>query len=239
MQYTDVELKPFAFTKAAENPDMVNALEMTLKSWCDGIERLLDDKSRVEGENDGPDTELEYWRGRMAKLNSVIEQLKKREARVVLGVLMAARSKVYKTWKTIDMRITDEANEAKDNVKYLITLEKSLEPMYSGTPLNVIDAMPSLMNNVKMMHTIARYYNTPERMTTLLCKITNQLIANCKRFIERPGKMWEQDLGELLRNLAITLRWDIDCMARPPITCAPTMTPAFAPLWKSGLCSEP
>lgn len=181
-------------------------LESVLKVWCDSIERLLADEARAGGENDGPDTELEYWRARMAKLNSVMEQLKKREARVVLGVLMAARSKVYKQWKAVDVRITDVANEAKDNVKYLITLEKSLEPMYSGTPHNVIDAMPSLMNNIKMMHTIARYYNTPERMTTLLCKVTNQLIANCRRFIEHPGKMWDQDLGSLLDNLAITLR---------------------------------
>jgi len=205
-EYTNVELKPYAFTKAADDPELVGALESVLRGWCDSIQKLVDDETRSDGDNDGPDTELEYWRGRMAKLNSVIEQLKKREARVVLGVLMAARSKAYKQWKTIDVRITDVANEAKDNVKYLITLEKSLEPMYSGTPMNVIDAMPSLMNNVKMMHTIARYYNTPERMTTLLCKITNQLIVNCKRYIERGGKMWEQDMTQLLENLKITLR---------------------------------
>eukprot|EP00959_Pyramimonas_sp_CCMP1952_P268688 5617866-Pyramimonas_sp.AAC.2 len=69
------------------------------------------------------------------------------------------------------MRVTDAANEAKDNVKYLTTLEKSLEPMYAGTPHTIIDSLPALMNNIKMMHTIARYYNTPERMTTLFCKV--------------------------------------------------------------------
>ena len=68
-------------------------------------------------------------------------------------------------------QITDASNEAKDNLKYLTTLEKSMEPMYSGTPQSIIDALPALLNNIKMMHSIARYYNTPERMTTLFVKV--------------------------------------------------------------------
>jgi hypothetical protein len=42
--------------------------------------------------------------------------------------------KAHRNWKAIDMKVTDAANESKDNVKYLTTLEKSLEPMYVGGP---------------------------------------------------------------------------------------------------------
>lgn len=54
------------------------------------------------------------------------------ECKLVMGVTMAGRSKAHRNWKAIDTRVTDAANEAKDNVKYLTTLEKSLEPMYTG-----------------------------------------------------------------------------------------------------------
>jgi hypothetical protein len=51
------------------------------------------------GDAQGPDTELEYWRLRMAKLNSLAEQLKGREARIVLGTCHVMHSPSAKRWK--------------------------------------------------------------------------------------------------------------------------------------------
>ena len=76
-------------------------------------------------------------------------------------------------WKTQEMKVTESLNEAKDNVKYLTTLEKFIEPLYEGTPEQIKDTLPALMNSIKMIHTIARYYNTNDRMTNLFKKITN------------------------------------------------------------------
>ena len=122
------------------------------------------------------------------------------------------RQKVFtlvKQWRKIDVDITEAANEAKDNVKYLATLERFLEPLASGDLNQILDILPGLMNAVKMVHTIARYFNTTARMTKLFMKITNQLIESCKDAIngqEAPEKIWDQDPGPLLELLEQTLR---------------------------------
>ena len=208
-KYGDLELKPQVFNKAAQDSETADHFELVLEDWCAQTEKLLEEGgegNRMDGDESGPDTELEFWRTRMSKFNSITEQLKTKECKLVLGVCMSARSKAHRQWKNIDVKVTDAANEAKDNVKYLSTLEKSLEPMYLGNPQAIIDSLPGLMNNIKMMHTIARYYNTPERMTTLFCKITNQMINNCKQFITAPGKLWDQEKLALLENLKVALR---------------------------------
>lgn len=70
-----------------------------------------------------------------------------------------------------------------------------------GTPRTIQDSLPTLINNIKMMHTIARYYNTSERMTVLFQKVTNQMVRNCKEHVLLPGKLWDQDKVVLLDNL--------------------------------------
>lgn len=205
---------------ARDHPDLVAPHEALLEKWCKQIEDYLaatmDGQQSDTGEP-GPRTELEFWRNRLQKITSILDQLKTKERKIVFGVLQAIRtnqdipSKSQKSvlntlcaWKQVDIQITEAWNEAKDNVKYLTTLEKFVEPLYFGTPTTIIETLPALMNAAKMIHTIARYYNTTERMTNLFVKITNQMITNCKMCVLNdgdPAGMWTQDPLVLIANL--------------------------------------
>lgn len=199
----NIELKQHSLTRAASQPEAAEHVERVLDDWCAQVSRMLDDTDSTRRERDdaGPASELEFWRNRMARFNAITEQLKARESKVVLGIGAASRSRAYRSWKSIDSQISDAANEAKDNVKYLQQLDKSLEPIYNGTPRQIIDTLPTLLNNIKMVHSIARYYNTPERMTTLFVKVTNQIIATCKSFLLAKGKLWDQEKQQLIENM--------------------------------------
>ena len=121
--------------------------------------------------------------------------------------------------------MTEAISETKDNVKYLTTLEKSFEPLYNGTPAAIIENVPAMMNNIKMLHAIARYYGTPERMSTLFAKISVQMIANCRAYILAPGKLYDQDKPTLLANLQARVL--APCLSA--YQCTP-LTPRCAPL---------
>ena len=185
-----------------EDPEAIRHYEEILSDWCTTIEEYLEEKQTEQnsgGADAGPLTEVEYWRRRMQRLTNITEQLKTKDCKNVILILTSLTKggegsssnsdssmfALLRRWKQIDVKITEHANEAKDNEKYLKTLEKFIEPLYQSQPLQIIDTLPALMNSIKMIHTIARYYNTTERMTTLFAKITNQMIINCTKYITK------------------------------------------------------
>lgn len=152
------------------------------------------------------------------RLTSITEQLKGKAVKAVISALSASSrfsendgyvdfqrvTNLLGQWREIDVQITEAANEAKDNVKYLTTIERFFEPLYGNDPGAIIDTLPALINGIKMIHTIARYYGTTERVTRLFMKISNQMIVTCKLSIngrDPPDRIWDKDLPTLLETV--------------------------------------
>ena len=77
----------------------------------------------------GPIVEIHRWKRRNLLLTSIIEQLKTKESKAVITTLIANKSKYLKKWRSVDIIITDTANEAKDKYKYLEGLKRHIEPL--------------------------------------------------------------------------------------------------------------
>lgn len=154
-----------------QNPEMIPHFEELLEEWCDKIESYLNISESGEPEkessasisliDEGPKGELSYWHTRMQRLTSITEQIKRKDCKNVIGLLSAltknssdqSKAKIFlllRRWKQIDIGITEAANEAKDNAKYLFTLQRFIEPLYSGTASTIIDTLPALMNSIKV-----------------------------------------------------------------------------------------
>ena len=86
--YRAVEVKSHRTALPTEAADH---FEILLNEWCNQIERYLEQPSNTvsESEDVGPRGELEYWRGRMQKLTSITEQLKRPDCKNVIGILSA------------------------------------------------------------------------------------------------------------------------------------------------------
>ncbi|NXB52763.1 DYH8 protein, partial [Leucopsar rothschildi] len=192
------ELQTFdKITAAADNYDTVHQLEEVLTIWYKQIEHVLIESKQLrrEAKDSGPLMELEDWKYMSAKLNFIIEQIKGQNCKAVINVLKVAHSKTLKTWQELDGRITDAANESKDNVKYLSTLEKVCQPLYTTDVVLMTQGIPNLMKTVQMIHRVSKYYNTSDRITSLLMKVTNQMVTTCKAYITDAGlnRVWDQE----------------------------------------------
>jgi dynein heavy chain len=86
--------------------------------------------------------------------------------------------------------------------------------LYDGNPDTIKETLPALMNSIKMIHTIARYYNTNERMTGLFVKITNQMINNCKYNILNFRRIRRGETGKKGQPQNDDVLWDHE--AYPP-----------------------
>ncbi|CAF5189300.1 unnamed protein product, partial [Rotaria magnacalcarata] len=160
------------YISIASNSESLASIEETMKIWIKQMEQVLAESEQIrrEADNIGPRAELDYWKKRMTKFNFLLDQIKGQDVKAVLTILQTAKSKLIQQWKLLDGKITDAANEAKDNVRYLYTLEKFCEPLYNSDPVGMLECIPGLINAVRMIHSISRYYNTSERMTSLFVK---------------------------------------------------------------------
>ena len=157
-------------TTTTTNPEAISNLEELLAEWSSQIEEFTkssennntsSSSSNSIEQLEGPKGEIEHWRARTQHLSSIIEQLKRKDCRYVVGVLSSytkgtndpAKQKtigLLRRWKQIDVETTEAINEAKDNLKYLSTLQRFIQPLYSGTAQSIIDTLPALINSIKV-----------------------------------------------------------------------------------------
>ena len=198
----DVTIESQSILQASHDDQIVQAFAHQLQKWCLQIQNLLSitEQVRQEDEASGPRAEMDYWRERLSIFSSLVSQIKLESTRVVVAVLKVKRHLCINIWNELDKKITESSNEAKDNVKFLTSLEKYTELLYALEPIECVELIPGLISSVSMVHNISRYYRSPQRICTLLKKVTNQMINMCVRYIRQGGELFEQDRPVLIQK---------------------------------------
>ncbi|CAH8665291.1 unnamed protein product [Schistosoma haematobium] len=119
------------------NPDMLKELEIYAETWINQLEQVMviADQIRKEADNTGPRVELEYWRRRMITFNTIFEEMNKHNCKIVFGILSTFNCPLVKRWLKLESQVMDYTNEAKNNLKFLSTLEEYCEPLYRCDPV--------------------------------------------------------------------------------------------------------
>ena len=154
--------------------------EALVELWLEVCGRVLagvDNEARLGGDDAGPLTELQQYKAFVQELHTVRQHLRAPPCRMVVAVLSNAGAPVIPHWRAMEAALADTMADTQDTLKYLGTLERHMEALYSGSPAEVLDVLPALLYSVRMMCSVAKQYSAPEHMATLFIKISNQVFG--------------------------------------------------------------
>jgi len=97
----------------------------------------------------------------------------------MVNVLELAGSSYLGPFLELKEVIHHEAVAAQDNVKYLACLEGPCQQLSKATPVQIPALLPQILDCIRMVWSLSRFYNTPERLTGLLRKLSNEVINRC------------------------------------------------------------
>ena len=171
LKVPDIDLGEDPVSVASEAP-VVAQLEKTMEEWSQILSFVVETQLNKTPGADGPLAEVDFWRERNSVLGMFYEQLKLPQVQKVMVVLKTANSPIYSNFEYHRTELNRYYTEAKDNVKFLGTLERHFKNLAQGANFSIVlDTLPNLMNSLRMVWVISRHYNTDDRMAPLMERI--------------------------------------------------------------------
>jgi len=82
--------------------------------------------------------------------------------------LDAANSSYINGFKELEAKIKNGYDEANDNLMCLSILQEPCKKIEAAQPKEIPKLLPEVLNNVRMIWESSRYYNTNDKMKSLL-----------------------------------------------------------------------
>lgn len=170
--------------QAARNTEIVSKLETAMDFWGNLISDTVDQQLKKQPLGNGPLAEIDFWKERSSGLSALYEQLKLPQVQKVIAILKLANVPSFSNFEYHRSELNKYYLEAKDNVKFLSTLERHLKNLAHGSNFTIVlETIPGLMNSLRMVWVISRHYNTDERMVPLMMRIAWELCERVARII--------------------------------------------------------
>ena len=125
--------------------------------------------------------EIEYWRSKLAILSPLHEQFSVPEVRRIYLIIKEAEhnEQVNITPSADDFNkqreiLAKQYAEAKDNVKFLSTLDRQFKTLREGDLVTVEETLASLMNGLKLVWKISRHISQ-DQMRRILMSISKEI----------------------------------------------------------------
>ncbi|KAK9823872.1 hypothetical protein WJX72_006072 [[Myrmecia] bisecta] len=172
---------------AAREKDLVQRLESTIIHWTRQIKEVVNQQDDSDlAEHAGPLDEIQFWRSRDVDLSGIRDQLDDTGVSQIVAVLEQAKSSYLPPFLALRDLIQREAVVAEDNLKFLLCLEEPCNSLAKAMPKDIPQLLPKILICMRMIWNVSCFYNTPERLTGLLRKLSNEIINRCCAVISLP-----------------------------------------------------
>ena len=172
--------------KFTDDWNVCSKLELALDEWIKVISTIVGEETRKQPQGDGPLAEIYFWRSRNAILSSLVEQINTSLVGKMIRVLELIEASSLPSFRFYHSELTRLHIEAKDNVKFLATLERHFKNIHVGNLSTILDTLPSMMNSIRMVWIISRHYNTDERMVPLMARIADEISRQVRKRVAVP-----------------------------------------------------
>jgi dynein heavy chain len=176
-------LLPSCAGMALADPAAAAADEAAKAELCDAVEGWSTIVAGIVAkvvteETKGPraSSELEFWRQRSAQFTTLFDAVNAPAVRACIAALDVAREGgLVDRFRGLCTELTRAHVEARDNVKFLSTLDRHFKALSVGSLPAIVDTLPSLLNGLRMVWIISRHYNTEDTMLPLLKRVGAEL----------------------------------------------------------------
>jgi dynein heavy chain, axonemal len=183
LKIPDIEL-PIDPKEIEKNETLLNTLEQVVYEWEAQIAEAIEAQNRRVPKDDGPLAEIDYWKERNINLSGIYEQTKQEKAKQILDLLTHVESAAAASFEGQRFDLSKYFSEAKDNVRFLSTLERHFKNICYGSSFHVVaETLPSMFNALRMIWIISRHYNKDERMVPLMERIAHELSERVAKVI--------------------------------------------------------
>ena len=115
------------------NDMLMGIVQETCRGWYKQLTIALEAQQRKTPRGNGPLSEIDYWRERNASLSALYEQLRQPQVKLVLELY----SHTDNAFEYLKQDLNKFYTEAKDNVRFLSTLERHFKNVTHGANFQV------------------------------------------------------------------------------------------------------
>ncbi|XP_028981786.1 dynein heavy chain 10, axonemal [Diachasma alloeum] len=178
----------------------INELEEVVMSWGSHIQKSIKTFLAKVPDKRGPTAEYEYWHERETEMSLLVEQLKTPAVKNIISILDSVGSTIPSAFSYSEMELFDYYSQARDNTRFLGTVLRHFKLMTETDDFKTIaESIPTLMEGLRMIWVLSKYYSSEEKMILMLDRISWQLCQNTSKNLS-VKELFRKPLEEILEK---------------------------------------